>query len=76
MTFGVSIFLGALGAILRYAVADSVDGVDLATIGLILMIAGGIGLVVAFVQVAMRRRHYVVDQRPVVQQPPVMQRRS
>ena len=44
MTFGVSIFLGAVGAILRYAVADEVDGADLRTIGLILMIDGAVGL--------------------------------
>ena len=36
--------LAAIGAILRYAVADSVDGIDLATIGLILIIAGVAGL--------------------------------
>jgi hypothetical protein len=47
MTIGGAILLGAIGAILRYAVADSVDGVDLETIGLILMIAGIVGLVLA-----------------------------
>lgn len=34
-----------MGAILRYAVEDSVSGVDLATVGLILIIAGVVGLV-------------------------------
>ena len=38
------IFLIAVGAILRYAVTDSISGVDLATIGLILMIVGIVGL--------------------------------
>ncbi len=74
MTFGVSIFLGAVGAILRYAVADSVAAVDLATIGLILMVAGALGLLLGLVQLATRRRRYVVDQRPVVEQPVVTQR--
>jgi hypothetical protein len=46
MTVGGSIFLIAVGAILRYAVTDSISGVDLATIGLILMIAGIVGLVI------------------------------
>ena len=46
MTVGGSIFLIAVGAILRYAVTDSLSGVDLATIGLILMIAGIVGLVI------------------------------
>ena len=46
MTVGGSIFLFAVGAILRYAVTDSISGVDLSTIGLILMIAGIVGLVI------------------------------
>jgi uncharacterized membrane protein YfcA len=45
MTIGAAIFITAVGAILRYAVADSIDGVDLETIGLILMVAGIVGLV-------------------------------
>ena len=36
----------AVGAILRYAVTVSVSGVSLTTIGLILMIAGAVGLVI------------------------------
>ena len=56
MTFGVSIFLGAVGAILRYAVADQVDNVDLRMIGLILMIAALVGLVFGLIQLATRRR--------------------
>jgi hypothetical protein len=46
MTVGGSIFLIAVGAILRYAVTDAIKGVDLATIGLILIIAGIVGLVI------------------------------
>jgi hypothetical protein len=46
MTVGGSIFLIAVGAILRYAVTDSISGINLATIGLILMIAGIVGLVI------------------------------
>ncbi len=57
MTIGSSIFLIALGAILRYAVTDSVSGVDLTTIGLILMIAGAVGLVIGlFVMTTASRR--------------------
>ena len=62
MTFGFSIFLGAVGAILRYAVSEQVDGVDLRTIGLILMIAGAVGLVLGLIQMATRRR--VVTDEP------------
>lgn len=44
MTIGGSLFVIALGAILRYAVEDSLKGVDLQTIGLILMLVGLAGL--------------------------------
>jgi hypothetical protein len=56
MTIGGSIFLVAVGAILRYAVTDSISGVDLATIGLILMIAGIVGLVISLFMFARARR--------------------
>ena len=55
MGIGTSIFLLALGAILRYAVADAIEGVELATVGLILMIAGILGLVISFLLMAMAR---------------------
>ncbi len=44
MTIGTSLFLLAAGAILRYAVNDSVDSIDLEVVGLILMIVGILGL--------------------------------
>jgi len=46
MTIGGSIFLLAAGAILRYAVKDSWSAVDIPTVGLILMVAGAVGLVI------------------------------
>jgi hypothetical protein len=45
MTIGGSIFIIAVGAILRYAINDDLEGIDLQTVGLILMIAGVVGLV-------------------------------
>jgi hypothetical protein len=66
MTIGVSILVAAAGAILRYAVADHVDNVDLAMIGLILMIAGAVGLVVGLILSATHRRATVVTDRPGV----------
>ena len=45
MGIGVSVFLIAVGAILTFAVHASVSGLDLSTIGVILMVVGGIGLV-------------------------------
>lgn len=46
MAIGTSIFLIALGAILRYAVKDSIEGVELQVVGLILMIAGLVGALI------------------------------
>jgi hypothetical protein len=49
MATGTSIFLIALGAILTFAVDVTVEGLDLAAVGVILMIAGIIGVVVSLV---------------------------
>ncbi len=45
MSYGTSIVLIAVGAILKFAVTASVSGIDLATVGLILMIVGILGLI-------------------------------
>jgi len=45
MGIGISVFLLAVGAILAFAVDASISGLDLDTIGVILMIVGAIGLV-------------------------------
>ena len=55
MTIGLAIFLIAIGAILRYAVTTSISGVELQTVGLILMIAGVIGLVISLALAFSRR---------------------
>ena len=52
MTIGASLFLIAVGAILNFAVTAEVAGVDLQTVGVILMITGGVGLVLGFVMMA------------------------
>jgi uncharacterized protein involved in exopolysaccharide biosynthesis len=70
MTVGASIFLIAVGAILRYAVTVSVSGVSLTTIGLILMIAGFVGLVIGLSYIfAARSRGRVVRERVVERDP-------
>lgn len=56
MTIGVSVFLLAVGAILKFAVADTIDGVDLGVIGIILMACGVIGLLFGLIQMANQRR--------------------
>lgn len=49
MGIGTSIFLIAVGAVLRFAVTATVSGISLATVGTILIIVGVIGLVVSLV---------------------------
>jgi len=56
MTFAGSIFLIAVGAILRFATHLHVKGLDLKTIGLILMIVGVIRLIIAIWQWAVWSR--------------------
>ena len=46
MTMGMGLLLIAVGAILRYAVEDKWDAVDLTVVGLILMIVGVVAFVV------------------------------
>jgi Domain of unknown function (DUF6458) len=69
MTYGTSIFLIAVGAILKFAVHAHLSGVSLATIGVILMVVGVVGLILSFFWITAwrdRRRDVVVDDRPVV----------
>ena len=73
MAIGTALFLIALGAILRYGVSDSVEGIDLPTIGLILIIVGVIGMVISFFMMSMWRRDRdvdVVERRPVDRRDP------
>lgn len=44
MTIATAMFLIAIGAILRYAINVETDVINIQTVGLILMIAGGAGL--------------------------------
>jgi beta-lactamase regulating signal transducer with metallopeptidase domain len=68
---GTSIFLIAVGAILYFAVNVSVSGLEISTIGLILMIVGVIGLLISlfYTTLATRRRpaEYPAD-RPVARE--------
>lgn len=43
MTTGISLFLIAVGAILYFAVNASISGIEIDTVGVILMVIGGIG---------------------------------
>ena len=65
MGFGTSIFLIAVGAILKFAVTATVAGVKLQTVGLILIAVGAIGLVLALVWMISDRRRPVGPGRVV-----------
>jgi len=56
MGIGVSVFLLALGAILAFAVHASVNGLDINTIGVILMVCGAIGLAMTMLVFGRRDR--------------------
>jgi hypothetical protein len=71
MPLGTSIFLIAVGAILRYAVTTTVSGVSLTTVGLILMIVGiaGLALSVLYMLAWSPRRGRVVRDRVIERDP-------
>jgi hypothetical protein len=49
MGIGVSLLLIAAGAILKWAVTATASGVDLATVGVVLMVVGAVGLLLSLV---------------------------
>jgi Domain of unknown function (DUF6458) len=63
MGIGISVFLIAAGAVLMWAVNRSVSGVELDTVGAILMIVGGIGFIASLLFASARswRREEVVE---------------
>ena len=68
MGIGVSIFLIAVGAILAFAVSAEVSGLDVQTVGWILLAVGIVGIVISMIfwsswggPGSFRRREYVED---------------
>jgi hypothetical protein len=66
MTIGTSLLLIAVGAILKYAVTAHVSGIDLQTVGVILMLIGILGLILSLLYTFVwsegaRRRRAVAD---------------
>ena len=72
MGIGVSLFLLALGAILTFAVEVTAEGFNINTIGVILMIIGGLGLLLTLLfwsdsaPLGARRRTVVSEDREVL----------
>jgi hypothetical protein len=56
MGIGTSLFLIAVGAILYFAVDADVSGLEISTIGIILMVVGIIGLLISLFMVSSARR--------------------
>ncbi len=57
MGVGTGIFLIVVGAILAFAVRDSIDAVDLTVIGYICLGAGVLALIIALVMNQQRTKH-------------------
>jgi hypothetical protein len=55
VTIATAIFLIAAGAILRYALNVETDVINIQTVGLILMIAGGAGLAISLLYEVVRQ---------------------
>jgi hypothetical protein len=55
MGIGAGLFLIAIGAVLTWAVNATVSGVDINTVGVILMIVGAVGVVLDLIIFAPRR---------------------
>ena len=67
MGIGTSIFLIALGAILYFAVNADISGLEISTVGLILMIVGVLGLIISlYLMSQATRRRDVPGEGPVV----------
>ncbi len=62
MRIGGSLFLIAVGAILKWAITDHVNNVNLSTVGVILMVVGAVGLVLSLIYSMTRRRTDVIQQ--------------
>jgi len=67
---GTSIFLIALGAILYFAVNADISGLEISTVGLILMIVGILGLIISlyYTSLASRRTRDAPADRPVARE--------
>lgn len=69
MGYGISIVLLAVGAVLTWAVNATVEGIELQTVGVILMAVGAVGLLFSLLfwsSYSQRRQAGTVVERDVV----------
>jgi hypothetical protein len=71
---GTSILLIAVGAVLRYAVTASLSWIDIQTVGLILIIAGVVGLIISLLYMALWADRARTPRDPYVDPPPPRER--
>lgn len=69
MKYGTGILLLVIGAILSFAVKDSIEGVDLELIGFILMGAGVVGLIIAAVLTSKASSKGIVSEKRELHNP-------
>jgi Domain of unknown function (DUF6458) len=67
---GFGIFLVAVGAILRYAVTAEVAGIDIGTVGVILMVAGAVLFLLSLFFVVWARQSSSAGGPPAPPPPP------
>lgn len=60
MRIGASLFLIAVGAVLKFAVTKQISGISVGVVGVILMIVGVVGLLITLILMSTRRRTDVV----------------
>jgi hypothetical protein len=73
MGIGTSLFLIAVGAVLRYAVTATVSWIDLATVGTVLLVVGVLGLLLSIAWIAAyrgRRGDVIAEPRENYPPPP------
>jgi uncharacterized membrane protein len=78
MSLGASIFLIVVGAILAFAVHVNSSGLDVNTVGVILMVAGLAGLLLTLILSSgsrYRRRRSLVGPDTIVEERPVIRER-
>ncbi|WP_297081938.1 DUF6458 family protein [uncultured Demequina sp.] len=62
MAIGTGIFLIAIGAILAFALNESVDAINLFLVGWILMGAGALAVIISLIVNAQNRKHTTVTE--------------